>query len=99
MPGPRKSKQCCARRSPGDALKDAGSIPATSTEPENAPDPHRVRGVLMPFHAACPAPPAVIAATVAGTGGAPEPRPEQKDHRQPRPQGPAGRPTLGGPGP
>src|ERR1700749_1076155 len=45
MLGPRKSKQCCARRSPGDALKDAGSIPATSTKPPNAPDLIEVRGV------------------------------------------------------
>ena len=45
MPGPRKSKQRCARRSPGDALKDAGSIPATSTKPPNAPDLIEVRGV------------------------------------------------------
>src|SRR6204780_4213206 len=45
MPGPRKSKQCCARRRTGDALKDAGSIPATSTKPTNAPDLIEVRGV------------------------------------------------------
>jgi hypothetical protein len=29
--GAEKSRASCARRSPGDALKDAGSIPATST--------------------------------------------------------------------
>jgi hypothetical protein len=30
--GAEKSRASCARRSPGDALKDAGSIPATSTD-------------------------------------------------------------------
>jgi hypothetical protein len=28
--GAEKSKASCARRSPGEVLKDAGSIPATS---------------------------------------------------------------------
>src|SRR6476620_5773741 len=31
--GPSRGEADCARRSPGDASKDAGSIPATSTPP------------------------------------------------------------------
>jgi hypothetical protein len=73
--GPSRGEADCARRSPGDASKDAGSIPATSTHPWGAgekPAPSRPCHVRGPFSRpavgprGCSGPPSSFTASALG---------------------------------